>query len=544
MSALTTVTARAVRPHGVTTPLPESGVVELTPAMHTTTGGAFQSRETVCVTLVDGEISTPITPGIWAVRVRPAHGPAWSGFQVEVPAQSEPFDLATAAPVAVIDGIAYTRGPAGRGIDFLGNADAEGWATVVWTDGTTTQMRVPTVTLTAEERAVLDGVLAQAREAEQDARRAETAAGTAMGHASAAADARDAAQAEHQAVRDALAAGELTGEDGHSPVVDMTGDQVTVDGEIVGPHLTGPAPSVEWQGTRLTVGGQTGPDLKGAPGAPGKDSTVPGPAPATSWQGTALVVDGKVGPDLKGTKGDAGKDSTVPGPPNVLSIGTVTTGAPGSQAAAQIKGTAPSQSLDLTIPAGAPGAKGDPGPPGAVPTAASMLIVGPGRPDQRATTGGLITGSEPVGAEYRSTDGAYVGAWAWQKVGASTWMVTVSDAPPRKIDFVDGTVVSLRNSSSHTTIKRVGTDVALSVANITASGSISAWQKDIPTGFRPSIEVNAPLICGEAEGTMRLLVQEGGRARISGTVAHPLINGLVTWKTSEPWPTVLPGSPA
>ena len=42
--------------------------------------------------------------------------------------------------------------------------------------------------------------------------------------------------------------------------------------------------------------------------------------------------------------------------------------------------------------------------------AAAYLLVGPGRPDVPATTEGQITGSEPIGCEYRSTDGACVGA--------------------------------------------------------------------------------------------------------------------------------------
>ena len=71
---------------------------------------------------------------------------------------------------------------------------------------------------------------------------------------------------------------------------------------------------------------------------------------------------------LRGPKGDKGDDSTVPGPPNVLSVGTVTTGAPGSQAAATITGTSPEQVLGLTIPRGDKGDKGDdskvPGPTG------------------------------------------------------------------------------------------------------------------------------------------------------------------------------------
>ena len=47
-----------------------------------------------------------------------------------------------------------------------------------------------------------------------------------------------------------------------------------------------------------------------------------------------------------------------PGPANVLSIGTVTTGAPGSSAAATITGTSPAQALNLTIPQGPQGSAG------------------------------------------------------------------------------------------------------------------------------------------------------------------------------------------
>lgn len=55
--------------------------------------------------------------------------------------------------------------------------------------------------------------------------------------------------------------------------------------------------------------------------------------------------------NLKGRPGD-------PGPASKLKVGTVTTGAPGSQAAASLTGTAPNQVLDLTIPQGS---KGEPG---------------------------------------------------------------------------------------------------------------------------------------------------------------------------------------
>ena len=76
---------------------------------------------------------------------------------------------------------------------------------------------------------------------------------------------------------------------------------------------------------------------------------------------------------------------------------------------------------------GEPGEPGEPGPPGAVPTSSDYLIVGPGRPDQPATTNGVIKGSEPVGAEYRSTDGAGAGLFDWMK-RPTGWVNTAGES--------------------------------------------------------------------------------------------------------------------
>ena len=61
-----------------------------------------------------------------------------------------------------------------------------------------------------------------------------------------------------------------------------------------------------------------------------------------------------IGKGPQGEKGD-------PGPANVLSIGTVTTGEPGTQAAASITGESPNQVLNLTIPRGDKGEDGSSG---------------------------------------------------------------------------------------------------------------------------------------------------------------------------------------
>lgn len=61
--------------------------------------------------------------------------------------------------------------------------------------------------------------------------------------------------------------------------------------------------------------------------------------------------------NIKGATGQTGATGPT-GPANQLSIGTVTTGAPGSTATANITGTAPVQTLSLTIPRGDVGATG------------------------------------------------------------------------------------------------------------------------------------------------------------------------------------------
>jgi hypothetical protein len=66
----------------------------------------------------------------------------------------------------------------------------------------------------------------------------------------------------------------------------------------------------------------------------------------TAWNSLSYFTTGATGPT--GPTGSTG----ATGPANSLAIGTVTTGASGSSAAATITGTAPSQTLNLTIPQG------------------------------------------------------------------------------------------------------------------------------------------------------------------------------------------------
>ena len=97
-----------------------------------------------------------------------------------------------------------------------------------------------------------------------------------------------------------------------------------------------------------------------------------------------------------------------PGPANSLVVGSVTTGNPGTNAIVQITGTAPSQTVNFTIPRGNVGNTGAQGPqgeqgiqgvqgvagPGYAGTSATSLTIGVGSKSLTATTGlGFVPGA-------------------------------------------------------------------------------------------------------------------------------------------------------
>lgn len=116
---LITVTGRLVRSHGRDEQaLPGSGRITLTPLAHGVWEGALRGRESVTMRVEDG-VAEPVevTPGPWRVRVEPDHGPAWDSWQVELePGMPEPVDLASLAPVVVVDGEKWAAGPPGASV--------------------------------------------------------------------------------------------------------------------------------------------------------------------------------------------------------------------------------------------------------------------------------------------------------------------------------------------------------------------------------------------------------------------------------------------
>lgn len=106
------------------------------------------------------------------------------------------------------------------------------------------------------------------------------------------------------------------------------------------------------------------------------------------------------------------------GPASALAIGTVTTGAPGSQAQAQVNGVAPNQTLDLTIPQGLIGSTGPAAwaPPVAWANGAVYTATAP-----RSVV--IIGGSTYVcvAAHTATTFAADLAAGKWSLVAAQPW---------------------------------------------------------------------------------------------------------------------------
>ena len=277
------------------------------------------------------------------------------------------------------------------------------------------------------------------------------------------------------------------------------------------------------------------PDLKGEPGDPGKDG-ADGRTPDLTWQGTTLAVDGVPGPDLRGPAGDDGE----PGPAPSIKIGTVTSGATPS---ATITGTSPDLTLGLVLPKGDPGVKGDPGAPGVVSSASAYVIVGPGRPDTPSTTGGTITGAEPVGAEYRSTDGAGVGAFRWVKRPGGTWAVVDGDTGWRNVDaLITGW------TADGVYMRRIGNVVQWG-GRVTPATGAQRQITTLPPGFQVS---GIPDWVGGVSGVIQRdgvvtgawYAEKPGIIRAASTASTPSHRIGGTWLTSDPFPATLPGTPA
>ena len=252
----------------------------------------------------------------------------------------------------------------------------------------------------------------------------------------------------------------------------------------------------------VAEGDYTGPPgPQGPPGDPGPPGE-PGPAPDVEWDGPHLVVGGERSPDLTGPAGRDGID----------------------------------------------GQDGATGAPGAVPTAADYAIVGPGRPDVPASTGGLVSASTPVGATYTSTDGAGVGAFVWRKRPDGSWTVVDGDTGKRAIPTLIDQIPTLY-------LRRIGWTVWVEwpraqnsnqLADRTSLVSISSIGGEWGGFGFPSA---TPILLQSSVngGSVAALVYDPSRfsldIRITGSTAPQWLAANASITTTNAWPTTLPGVP-
>jgi hypothetical protein len=194
---------------------------------------------------------------------------------------------------------------------------------------------------------------------------------------------------------------------------------------------------------------------------------------------------------ITGAQGSTGATgSTGPaGPANTLTIGTITTGAAGSSASAAIAGTAPNQTLSLTIPRGDKGQDGADVEFQSSATHLQWRYVG-GTTWTNLVALSAITGPQgTTGAAGANGSSVELQATAthiqWRLIGGSTWtdLVALSAITgPQGTPGTNGTNVELQATATHLQWRYVGgsawTDL-VPLANITGPQG-SAGQQGEP----------------------------------------------------------------
>jgi hypothetical protein len=192
----------------------------------------------------------------------------------------------------------------------------------------------------------------------------------------------------------------------------------------------------------------------------------------------------------------------------------------------------------------------------------SMIVTGNGRPDKPDTTGGKITGREPDGTFYNSTNGAGVGAYLWQKQNGQ-WTVISGDTGIRRLSNIS---VNIKEGAIH--LRRVNNRVECSFYagrwdTISFYGSSNpkftrknhAKRMDIlpppriPVGFRTRTPIMLPFYSDDGDEIATVYVASIGdrayielrfRDKVPTTDLDYMRLPVVSWITDDPFPEVLP----
>lgn len=192
----------------------------------------------------------------------------------------------------------------------------------------------------------------------------------------------------------------------------------------------------------------------------------------------------------------------------------------------------------------------------------STIITGNGRPDKPETTQGKITGNEPNGTIYVSIDGAWVGAYQWQKQ-KNKWVVISGDTGSRQMSRDS---VNIKEGSI--TLRRVNNIVECSFSKgrwdtISFYGSSNSKftrknhakrmdilpNNKIPFGFRTKTPIMLPFYSDDGDEIATVYVASiGDRAYIELRFRDKVPTAdldymrmpVISWITDDPFPEVLP----
>lgn len=198
----------------------------------------------------------------------------------------------------------------------------------------------------------------------------------------------------------------------------------------------------------------------------------------------------------------------------------------------------------------------------------SPIITGNGRPDKPDTTGDVlngvenkITGREPNGTFYNSTNGAGVGAHLWQKQN-NKWVVISGDTGARRMN------TSVNIKEGYISLRRVNNTVECSFSKgrwdtVSFYGSSNSKftrknhakrmdllsNSKIPPGFRTSVPIMLPFYSDDGDNIATVYV--GSRAdsnyielRFKDKLPTDDLNYMrmpvISWITDDPFPETLP----
>lgn len=192
----------------------------------------------------------------------------------------------------------------------------------------------------------------------------------------------------------------------------------------------------------------------------------------------------------------------------------------------------------------------------------STIITGNGRPDKPDTTDGKITGREPNGSFYYSTNGAGVGAYLWQKQN-NKWIVISGDTGPRRmgnssVNIKEGAIYLRRmnnrvecsfNTGRWDTISFYGSSNPKFTRKNHAKRMDILPSPRIPVGFRTRTPIMLPFYSDDGDEIATVYVASiGDRAYIELRFRDKVPTAdldymrmpVISWITDDPFPDTLP----